>query len=85
MQRRIEASRAALADLDGIYDYIAKENPRAAAELLRELDHSIQLLTDQPKLGRAYSYRRLIRRCGRNIVITRSTPKTASRVSIARG
>jgi len=59
MRRRIEASRAALADLDGIYDYIARDNPRAAANLLRELDSVIQLLADQPKLGRAYRYRRL--------------------------
>lgn len=59
MQRRIEASRAALADLDGIYDDIAAENPRGAASLLRELDSSIQLLADQPKLGRAYRIRRL--------------------------
>jgi toxin ParE1/3/4 len=59
MRRRIEISRAALADLDGIYDYIAKDNPRAAADVLRELDGSIQLRADQPKLGRKYPYRRL--------------------------
>jgi plasmid stabilization system protein ParE len=46
MRRRIEASRAALADLDSIYNYIARDNPRAAADVLRELDSSIQLLAD---------------------------------------
>jgi plasmid stabilization system protein ParE len=51
MPRRIEPSRAALADFDALYDYVARDNPRAAAQLLRKLDRSIQLLADQPKLG----------------------------------
>jgi plasmid stabilization system protein ParE len=38
MPRRIELSRAALADFDAIYDYIARDNPRPAAEVLRALD-----------------------------------------------
>jgi hypothetical protein len=48
MPRRIELSRAALADFDDIYDFIARDNPRAAAQVLRSLDESIQLHTDQP-------------------------------------
>jgi plasmid stabilization system protein ParE len=49
MPRRIEVSRAALADFDEIYDYIARDNERAAAQVLHSLDWSIQLLVDQPK------------------------------------
>lgn len=59
MPRRIEPSRAALADFDAIYDYIARDNPPAAAEMLRALDRSIQLLASQPRLGRVYRHRRL--------------------------
>jgi hypothetical protein len=36
--RRIEPTRAALADFDAIYDHIAKVNPRAAADILRDID-----------------------------------------------
>jgi plasmid stabilization system protein ParE len=59
MPCRIEPSRAALADFDALYDYIARENPRADAQVLRSLDHSIQLLADQPKLGNVFRHRRL--------------------------
>jgi plasmid stabilization system protein ParE len=52
MPRRIELTRAALADFDDIYDYIARDNPRAAAQVLRSLDESIQLLSAQPKMGK---------------------------------
>jgi toxin ParE1/3/4 len=58
MPRRIEPSRAALADFDALYDYIARDNPRAAAQVLRTLDRSIQLLAVQPKLGRVFRHRR---------------------------
>ena len=58
MPRRIEPSRAALADFDAAYDYIARDNPRAASQVLRTLDRSIQLLADQPKLGRVFRHRR---------------------------
>ena len=44
MPRQIEPSRAALADFDALYDSIARDNPRAAAQLLRTLDRPIQLL-----------------------------------------
>jgi len=42
MPHRIELTRAALADFDDIYDYIAHDSPRAAAQVLRSLDESIQ-------------------------------------------
>lgn len=38
MPRRIGPSRAALAEFDAIYDYIAHNNPRAAAQMLRGVD-----------------------------------------------
>jgi plasmid stabilization system protein ParE len=38
MQRRIEPSRAALADFDALYDYIARDNPRAAAQAANLLE-----------------------------------------------
>jgi plasmid stabilization system protein ParE len=53
MPRRIEPSRAALADFDAIYDFIARDNPPAAAEMLRALDRSIQLLASQSKKWKA--------------------------------
>ena len=59
IRRRIEATRAALSDFDDIYQYIAGENPRAAGALLRDLEGSIQLLVEQPKLGRPFRDRRL--------------------------
>ena len=86
MRRPIEVSRAALADLDGIYDYIARDNPRAAANVLRELDSSIQLLADQPKLGRKYPYRRLRLLIHANyLIFYRARPDTIEIVRIIDG
>jgi toxin ParE1/3/4 len=58
MPRHIELSRAALLDFDKIYDYIGRESPHAAAKVLRSLDESIQLLSDQPKIGKVFRHRR---------------------------
>ena len=86
MRRRIEASRAALADLDGIYDYIARDNPRAAADVLRELDSSIQLLADQPKLGRRYPFRRMrLLPHGNYLIFYREHPGTIEIVRVIDG
>jgi plasmid stabilization system protein ParE len=41
MSHRIEPSRAALADFEALYDYLAREDPRTAAQVLRSLNHSI--------------------------------------------
>jgi plasmid stabilization system protein ParE len=41
MARVILPSRAALADFDRIYDFIAPHNSRAAAKVLRALDKAI--------------------------------------------
>jgi toxin ParE1/3/4 len=88
MPRRIELSRTALADFDARYDYIARENPRAAADVLRALDHSIQLLADQPKLGRIYRHRRLRLRLlthGNYLVFYRERPGVIEIIRVIHG
>ena len=52
MARAIELPESALTDFDGIYDFIAKHNPRAAAKVLRNLDTAIQRLANQPRFGK---------------------------------
>lgn len=44
-------SESALADLDAIADYIALENPVAAAELVQRVFGHIELLADHPESG----------------------------------
>ena len=41
----------ALADLDAIADYIALENPVAAAELVKRIFLHVEQLTDRPESG----------------------------------
>jgi len=41
----------ALSDLDAIADYIAGENPEAAARLVRRVFAHVELLSRHPKLG----------------------------------
>lgn len=43
--------RTAECDLYGIFDYISRDNPSAAAALLEKIDQSIALLADNPYLG----------------------------------
>jgi toxin ParE1/3/4 len=88
MPRRIEPSRAALADFDAIYDYISRDIPRAAAQVLRSLDRSIQLLSDQPKLGKAFRHRRLRLRLlthGDYLVFYRERPGVIEIVRVIHG
>jgi toxin ParE1/3/4 len=88
MPRRIELSRAALADFDAIYDYIARDNPPAAAKVLRSLDESIQLLADQPKLGKVFHHRRLRLRLlthGDFLVFYRDRPGVVEIVRVIHG
>jgi plasmid stabilization system protein ParE len=42
---KVTIHEAAAADLDGIFDWISRDNPRAAAEL-------VQRLPSQPQTGR---------------------------------
>jgi toxin ParE1/3/4 len=53
------ASTAALADFDALYDLLAKNNPSAAANTLRQLDAAIHLLIERPRMGRIYSHARI--------------------------
>ena len=88
MPRRIEPSRAALADFDAIYDYIARDNPTAAAEVLRALDRSIQLLASQPRLGRVFRRRRLRLRLlthGDFLVFYRERPRVIEIIRVIHG
>lgn len=55
----IQPSVAALADFDDIYEFIAANNERAAAKVLRSLDAAIQRLADHPLLGRPYRHKRV--------------------------
>lgn len=50
---RIELSKPALADLDGIWDYIAVEyhSPSAADKLLDDIAEAIRMLADFPNVG----------------------------------
>ncbi len=41
----------ALADLDGIWDYIAEDNPDSADKLLRSIETTCRTLADFPHLG----------------------------------
>ena len=88
MPRRIEPSRAALADFDAIYDYIAPDNSHAAVRVLRSLDQSIQRLADQPKLGKVYRHRRLRLRVlthGDYLVFYRELPGVIEIVRVIHG
>lgn len=44
-------SEPALADLDALADYIALENPTAAAELVQRIFHHVEQLAAHPKSG----------------------------------
>ena len=43
--------RTAECDLYGIFDYIIRDNPTAAAALLEKIDHSTALLSSNPYMG----------------------------------
>lgn len=43
----------ALADLDGIYDYIAPENPRRAVSFVNDIRQRCRILCTHPELGPA--------------------------------
>jgi plasmid stabilization system protein ParE len=49
--RRIFRTPDAIADLDGIWDYIARDNPTAADRLVDELAERFALLLKNPELG----------------------------------
>ena len=49
---RVKWSRKALLNLDYAIEYIAADNPKAAAEVAQRIWDISQLLADQPGLGR---------------------------------
>jgi toxin ParE1/3/4 len=48
---KIRFTRNATAEIDEIFSYIARENPRAATTVIREVDRTIARLARYPKLG----------------------------------
>lgn len=48
---RIFRTPDAIADLDSIWDYIARDNPNAADRMLDELNDRFVLLSKNPELG----------------------------------
>lgn len=88
MTRTIELSAAALADLDGVYDFIASHDPDAAAKVLRSLDAAIELLVEQPRMGRVYRHgRRRLRLliCREYLVFYREQPGVIELVRVLHG
>jgi toxin ParE1/3/4 len=51
--RTLEYRRRAGRDLDGIKDYIARDNPRRALSFIRELRRICEQLAENPLMGRA--------------------------------
>lgn len=49
---KFRLSPTAAHDLDEIYDYIAQDNVRAAAEVISRIIDAIARLEDHPRLGR---------------------------------
>ena len=55
-------------DLEDIFDYILKDNPNSASEILNEIDDTVSKLADFPELGKkpkddklkAFGYRVLV-------------------------
>jgi toxin ParE1/3/4 len=42
----------ALTDLDNIFEFITEDNPTAARKVVRQIWESVEMLKDQPKMGR---------------------------------
>jgi toxin ParE1/3/4 len=50
---RLRYERGALADLDEIFSYIARDNPRAAARLGARFEEVVVKIAEHPHLGEA--------------------------------
>jgi toxin ParE1/3/4 len=48
----VSYSRRALAQLDGIFEYVARDDPAAAKRLIQRIEQLIQLLGRFPLMGR---------------------------------
>jgi plasmid stabilization system protein ParE len=49
--KRFVLTKAARADLDEIFDHIARDNPNAASRVLEKLRQAMQLLARSPEIG----------------------------------
>jgi toxin ParE1/3/4 len=52
MSMRIRWTNKALENLDAAVEYIAADNPAAAQKVARTIRESVELLADQPGIGR---------------------------------
>ena len=50
---RTRWTRPALADLEGIGDFVAHDNPNAADRIVMRIVEAVEILRDHPHLGRA--------------------------------
>ena len=48
---RFVLTKAARADLDEIFQYIARDNPKAASRVLEKLRQAMQMLARSPEIG----------------------------------
>jgi toxin ParE1/3/4 len=48
---KLRYARGALSDLDEIFSYIARDNPRAAARLVTRIEQVAALIAEQPYIG----------------------------------
>ncbi len=83
MARRVGWSRRALNDLEGIADYIAKDSPVYASNVVKKIVSQTRILTQFPRSGRkvpefddenvreliVYSYRIIYRLQGDEVVV----------------
>ena len=77
--RKLTYRPGALADLDGIYDHIAPENPRRAASFVEDIRKRCRTLCEHPELGPARPDikpgLRIYPMLGRIVVVYRVTPR----------
>ena len=48
---KLRYARGALSDLDEIFSYIARDNPRAATRLVTRIEQVAALIAEQPYIG----------------------------------
>lgn len=50
---KLRYTRGALSDLDEIFSYVARDNPRAAARLVTRIEQVATLIAERPYIGTA--------------------------------
>jgi addiction module RelE/StbE family toxin len=82
---RIAWLQAALEDLRGIHDYIARDNPKAARRVVKVIRGDVKILCDHPAIGRPgriEGTRELVIVRYPYIVAYRETPRAAEILAI---